>query len=148
MGLQVVVSFRFASVCSDPSGLDSVIVGSSARSCGSLTEIAYRMPWGDDMGTQLSICKGHKAAITCCQMTHTGGGLLSAAEDWTIILWDVLHGAVIREFVGHKGSVTKVLAFPSTLLCAAFCAIACRVCGETGRDKRVVFSVLSLGEPK
>lgn len=67
-----------------------------------------RMPWGDDMGTCLRICTGHKGAITCCEMTRQGTGMLSAAEDCNLFLWDVVHGAVMRVFVGHTGPISKV----------------------------------------
>jgi WD40 repeat protein len=46
-----------------------------------------RMPWGDDMGTCLQICRGHTAPITCCEMTRQGTGMLSAAEDCRLLLW-------------------------------------------------------------
>lgn len=30
-----------------------------------------RMPWTDAMGTQLAVCRGHTAEITCCHLTRS-----------------------------------------------------------------------------
>jgi len=66
-----------------------------------------RMPWHEAMGTQLAVCRGHKGPITSCQLTREGKGLLSAAEDKTMIVWDVIHGAIMRILVGHTKPVME-----------------------------------------
>lgn len=67
-----------------------------------------RMPWNEVMGTQLAVCRGHQGAITCCHLTKEGKGLLSASEDKKMIIWDVVHGAIMRILVGH----TQPVRFP------------------------------------
>ena len=67
-----------------------------------------RMPWSTDMGTLIATCKGHKASVTNVRMTREGTGVISASEDATMILWDVLNASPVRIFVGHTAPITQV----------------------------------------
>ena len=60
------------------------------------------------MGTLISICRGHTAAITCCRLTAEGAGLLSGAKDNTLLIWDVVHAVAMRILVGHTAPIIEV----------------------------------------
>ena len=73
-----------------------------------LNLVAFRMPWSTDMGTEVMVCEGHKAAIINCKMDRSGEVILSASEDCTMILWDATHGTPLQYFIGHGASISEV----------------------------------------
>ncbi len=54
------------------------------------------------------VTAGHSLYVTDLAVTRDGKYLVSAAEDWSIILWDVVEQRVVRRFSGHKAAVTSV----------------------------------------
>ncbi|GJT57987.1 root initiation defective 3-like protein [Tanacetum coccineum] len=54
----------------------------------------------DSMDVKIEL-SGHKEPITA--LTFSRSGLISASEDCTACLWDVVKGVIIRRFYHHKG---------------------------------------------
>ncbi|XP_061366533.1 protein ROOT INITIATION DEFECTIVE 3-like [Gastrolobium bilobum] len=54
--------------------------------------------------------KGHNGAITA--LTTSQAGLISASEDCTICIWDVINCAIIRRLSLQKGKVTNIVVVP------------------------------------
>ncbi|KAJ7956069.1 protein ROOT INITIATION DEFECTIVE 3-like [Quillaja saponaria] len=61
--------------------------------------------------------KGHNGAITALTFSHSG--LISASEDCSICVWDVISRMTIRRFNHHKGAVTNVAVIPQSSLLSA-----------------------------
>ncbi|EKX45371.1 hypothetical protein GUITHDRAFT_71422 [Guillardia theta CCMP2712] len=76
-----------------------------------LTSGRDKMPWSTDMGTEVMVCEGHKAAIINCKMDRSGEVILSASEDCTMILWDATHGTPLQYFIGHGASISEVTLY-------------------------------------
>jgi WD40 repeat protein len=69
-----------------------------------------RMPWPDEMGTQLACCEGaHTGAVSSCRLTDDGNAMISASEDSTLVVWDALKGLALRYLSGHTGPVASFL---------------------------------------
>ncbi|XP_027337416.1 protein ROOT INITIATION DEFECTIVE 3-like [Abrus precatorius] len=54
--------------------------------------------------------KGHNGAITA--LTSTQVGLISASEDCTVCVWDIISWEIIRRFSLQKGKVTNLVVVP------------------------------------
>ncbi|CAH1423206.1 unnamed protein product [Lactuca virosa] len=57
---------------------------------------------------------GHKESITA--LTFCKSGLISASEDCTACLWNVIEGVIIRRFNHHKGFITNMVVIPHSSL--------------------------------
>ncbi|KAF5792954.1 putative transcription factor WD40-like family [Helianthus annuus] len=57
---------------------------------------------------------GHKEAIT--PLTFSRSGLISASEDCTACVWDIVEGVIIRRFHHHKGFITNMVVIPKSSL--------------------------------
>ncbi|PWA58701.1 G-protein beta WD-40 repeat-containing protein [Artemisia annua] len=57
---------------------------------------------------------GHKESITA--LTFSRSGLISASEDCTACLWDVVEGVIIRRFYHHRGFITNMAVIPKSSL--------------------------------
>ena len=55
-----------------------------------------------------TVAAGHSRDVNDIAITSDGKYFISAGEDWSIILWDVLNQRPVRRFVGHKATVTSV----------------------------------------
>ncbi|KAJ0895213.1 putative formimidoyltetrahydrofolate cyclodeaminase, Glutamate formimidoyltransferase [Helianthus annuus] len=66
---------------------------------------------------------GHKEAITA--LTFSRSGLISASEDCTACVWDIVEGVIIRRFHHHKGNlyplIDNIFYCKSTFLIVVFC---------------------------
>uniref|UniRef100_A0A251U0T3 Putative WD repeat protein DCAF11/LEC14B n=1 Tax=Helianthus annuus TaxID=4232 RepID=A0A251U0T3_HELAN len=66
---------------------------------------------------------GHKEAIT--PLTFSRSGLISASEDCTACVWDIVEGVIIRRFHHHKGNLyplmDNIFYCKSTFLVVVFC---------------------------
>ena len=64
---------------------------------------------------------GHTGNVDLVALTRDGRRAVTAAEDHTLILWDVATGAMIRKFTGHTDGVTYVALSPDqrTMLSAS-----------------------------
>ncbi|MBI1222136.1 MAG: hypothetical protein GC180_05985 [Bacteroidetes bacterium] len=62
------------------------------------------------MGKEAKVLKGHSAEVTCLYYVFTKGKMLlaSAANDYTIKLWDVKTYKEIRTFTGHTWTINSV----------------------------------------
>ncbi|KAH7528249.1 hypothetical protein FEM48_Zijuj05G0052500 [Ziziphus jujuba var. spinosa] len=60
------------------------------------------------------VLKGHKGSITA--LTFSQSGMISASEDGTIFIWDVISGTIIRRFNHQKGPVTNLAVIPQASL--------------------------------
>nr|GEX62510.1 hypothetical protein [Tanacetum cinerariifolium] len=58
--------------------------------------------------------RGHKEPITALMFSRSG--LISASEDCTACLWDVLQCVIIRRFYHHKGFITNMVVVPKSSL--------------------------------
>ncbi|XP_059638861.1 protein ROOT INITIATION DEFECTIVE 3-like [Cornus florida] len=56
------------------------------------------------------VLNGHKGSITV--LTFSASGLISASEDCTACLWDVVNCVIIRRFNHLKGSITNLVVIP------------------------------------
>ncbi|KAF3436857.1 hypothetical protein FNV43_RR19610 [Rhamnella rubrinervis] len=63
---------------------------------------------------QQVVLKGHKGSITT--MTFSQSGMISASEDGTICIWDVISCTIIRRFNHQKGAVTNLVVIPQSSL--------------------------------
>lgn len=63
---------------------------------------------------QQIVLNGHKESVTA--LTFCGLGLISASEDCTACLWDVVHWVIIRRFEHQKGSISNLLVIPQSSL--------------------------------
>ncbi|KAJ6339605.1 hypothetical protein OIU77_007540 [Salix suchowensis] len=61
-------------------------------------------------GDEPVVLKGHNGSITA--LTFSSVGLISASEDSTVCLWDVINKVIIRRFSHHKGAVTNLVLIP------------------------------------
>ncbi|KAB5525117.1 hypothetical protein DKX38_022866 [Salix brachista] len=61
-------------------------------------------------GDEPVVLKGHNGSITA--LTFSSVGLISASEDCTVCLWDVISKVIIRRFSHHKGAVTNLVVIP------------------------------------
>ncbi|CAK7336679.1 unnamed protein product [Dovyalis caffra] len=61
--------------------------------------------------------KGHNGSITA--LTFSSVGLISASEDCTVCLWDVISQVIIRRFNHKKGAVTNLVVIPRSSLHSA-----------------------------
>ncbi|KAI7740397.1 hypothetical protein M8C21_017155, partial [Ambrosia artemisiifolia] len=57
---------------------------------------------------------GHKEAITA--LTFSRSGLISASEDCTACLWDIVEGVITRRFHHQKGFITNMVVIPKSSL--------------------------------
>ncbi|KAD4889085.1 hypothetical protein E3N88_21158 [Mikania micrantha] len=57
---------------------------------------------------------GHKESITA--LTFCRSGLISASEDCTACLWDIVEGVIIKRFQHHKGFITNMIVIPKSSL--------------------------------
>ncbi|KAK9066416.1 hypothetical protein SSX86_013738 [Deinandra increscens subsp. villosa] len=57
---------------------------------------------------------GHKESITA--LIFSRSGLISASEDCTACLWDIVNGVIIRRFHHHKGFITNMIVIPKCSL--------------------------------
>ncbi|KAI3499550.1 hypothetical protein L1887_35353 [Cichorium endivia] len=57
---------------------------------------------------------GHKESITALRFCKYG--LISASEDCTACLWDVIEGVIIRRFNHQKGFITNMVVIPHSSL--------------------------------
>ncbi|GMY15092.1 protein ROOT INITIATION DEFECTIVE 3-like [Fagus crenata] len=60
------------------------------------------------------VLKGHNGGITA--LTFSELGLISASEDCTICMWDVVNWVIIRRFNHGKGAVTNLTVIPQSSL--------------------------------
>ncbi|KAA8542138.1 hypothetical protein F0562_023290 [Nyssa sinensis] len=60
------------------------------------------------------VLSGHKGSITA--LTFCGLGLVSASEDCTACLWDVVNCVIIKRFNHLKGSITNLAVIPQSSL--------------------------------
>ncbi|KAM3751965.1 hypothetical protein ACB098_04G152200 [Castanea mollissima] len=60
------------------------------------------------------VLNGHNGAITA--LTFSESGLISASEDCTICMWDVVNQVIIRRFNHGKGAVTNMTVIPQSSL--------------------------------
>eukprot|EP01080_Neovahlkampfia_damariscottae_P002691 gene2691-3887_t len=58
--------------------------------------------------TELSILNGHKDTIKNLLLLDENR-IISSSDDHDIILWETVHGQIIKTFSGHKGSVRTIL---------------------------------------
>ncbi|KAK1433907.1 hypothetical protein QVD17_10825 [Tagetes erecta] len=65
----------------------------------------------EDLKVELT---GHKESITA--LTFSRSGLISASEDCTACLWDVVEGVIIRKFHHQKGFITNMVVIPKSSL--------------------------------
>ncbi|KAK1357928.1 Protein ROOT INITIATION DEFECTIVE like [Heracleum sosnowskyi] len=63
---------------------------------------------------QQIVLKGHRESITA--MSFCGMGLISASEDCTACLWDVVNWVIIRTFEHQKGAISNLLVMPQSSL--------------------------------
>ncbi|XP_057831714.2 protein ROOT INITIATION DEFECTIVE 3 [Cryptomeria japonica] len=70
---------------------------------------------------QSSMLIGHRGSITALAFTTNQLWLVSAAEDCTARIWDVVTGHVIRIFNHRKGQITNILVIPQILFHAKGC---------------------------
>ncbi|KAL1814601.1 hypothetical protein ACET3Z_017175 [Daucus carota] len=63
---------------------------------------------------QQIVLKGHTESITA--LTFCGLGLISASEDCTACLWDVVDWVIIRTFEHQKGAISNLLVMPQSSL--------------------------------
>ncbi|KAJ1729271.1 60S ribosomal subunit assembly or modification protein [Coemansia sp. Benny D160-2] len=54
--------------------------------------------WSLPGGGFMNVFNGHSAAVTCAQFTHSGRGIVSGAEDGSLLVWDPKTAAVVRRF--------------------------------------------------
>ncbi|KAL4584797.1 hypothetical protein LXL04_009407 [Taraxacum kok-saghyz] len=67
-----------------------------------------------DLEDQKLELNGHTESITA--LTYCKLGLVSASEDCTVCLWNVIEGVIIRRFNHHKGFITNVVVIPRSSL--------------------------------
>jgi WD40 repeat protein/uncharacterized caspase-like protein len=91
--------FILISACALPPAVDS-----------SLREDKYgpRIEPTEDTTPSPVASTGHDAAITSLAVSRNGKYLVSASDDWSIVLWDVILQRQIRRFSGHKSKVTSI----------------------------------------
>ncbi|KAL8250348.1 hypothetical protein R6Q59_034041 [Mikania micrantha] len=65
----------------------------------------------DELKVELT---GHKESITA--LTFCRSGLISASEDCTACLWDIVEGVIIKRFQHHKGFITNMIVIPKSSL--------------------------------
>ncbi|XP_059444284.1 protein ROOT INITIATION DEFECTIVE 3-like isoform X1 [Corylus avellana] len=63
---------------------------------------------------QSVVLKEHNGAITALAFSESG--LISASEDCTICMWDVVNWVIIRKFNHRKGAVTNLTVIPQSSL--------------------------------
>ncbi|RQP00814.1 hypothetical protein POPTR_015G093300v4 [Populus trichocarpa] len=68
-------------------------------------------------GDEPVVLKGHNGSIMA--LTFSSVGLISASEDCTVCLWDVVGQVIIRRFNHKKGAVTNLVVIPRSLLHSA-----------------------------
>ncbi|KAH8486745.1 hypothetical protein H0E87_025665 [Populus deltoides] len=68
-------------------------------------------------GDEPVVLKGHNGSIMA--LTFSSVGLISASEDCTVCLWDVVSQVIIRRFNHQKGAVTNLVVIPRSLLHSA-----------------------------
>lgn len=59
-------------------------------------------------GALIGIFKGHAGAVQALALTADGRYAVTASADWTLRVWDVAAGQVLRTLDGHAGSVHAV----------------------------------------
>lgn len=62
----------------------------------------------DDAAPSPRWLDGHEAAVNCAVFTADAARLVSGADDFDLILWDVASGELVRRFEGHRGKVLNV----------------------------------------
>ena len=72
-----------------------------------------------------SILSGHRNSVSCVVFSSDGTSLVSGSWDWTVKLWDVQTGGVVKTFCGHKNQVYSVS------ISADHTAIASGSCDQT-----------------
>ncbi|KAL4363459.1 hypothetical protein GQ457_04G015200 [Hibiscus cannabinus] len=60
------------------------------------------------------VLKGHNESITA--LTFSGFYLISASEDFTFCLWDILNQVVLRRFNNRKGALTNMVVIKQSSL--------------------------------
>ncbi|XP_058226358.1 protein ROOT INITIATION DEFECTIVE 3-like [Rhododendron vialii] len=60
------------------------------------------------------VLKGHNGSITA--LVFCGAGLISASEDCTACLWDVVNCAIVRIFCHRRGPITNLVVIPQSSL--------------------------------
>ena len=60
----------------------------------------------------IRVFTGHTAAVNAVILSPSGKLALSAADDKTLILWDVATGQAVRRFEGHTDRVTTIAFMP------------------------------------
>ncbi|KAK9008772.1 hypothetical protein V6N11_080250 [Hibiscus sabdariffa] len=60
------------------------------------------------------VLKGHNESITA--LTFSGFYLISASEDFTFCLWDILNRVVLRRFNNRKGALTNMVVIKQSSL--------------------------------
>ncbi|KAJ6676515.1 WD-REPEAT PROTEIN 18 [Salix viminalis] len=91
-----VVSGRLIQTQDYPLGITAIV-----------TDLAEQLLFAGD---EPVVLKGHNGSITA--LTFSSVGLISASEDCTVCLWDVISKVIIRRFSHHKGAVTNLVVIP------------------------------------
>ena len=114
----------FCTVSLDGHGLaltcwkDTIAVGLESNSILILNAIT---------GIQMAILSGHIGGAVSLVFSPDGASLVSGSHDWTIKLWDMQTGGVIKTLQGHTAAVF------STSISADFSTIASGSCDKTIR---------------
>jgi pre-rRNA-processing protein IPI3 len=87
---------------------------------------------------QSSRLTGHRGSITALAFSMNGLWLISASEDCTARVWDIVTGQVIRTFDHRKGKITNILVISQTF----FPAKDCQKTNNKGSFPRVPVSSL------
>jgi len=72
---------------------------------------ATRQPW-TPLPQILKRFKGHKKKISAVAISANGKYLISASEDETCIIWDIISGKPLKTLVGHNEEVNSVAITP------------------------------------
>ena len=57
---------------------------------------------------------GHENQVTCVVISHDSARVVSASSDGTIIIWDTERGAIVHEWLAHRGPILGLALSPDS----------------------------------